>query len=169
MRKKNGIKWKIIILLVLVCAGLFLKDHAIGRIIIAVLLVSVLASILLGRFFVKGNNLPGNKPVSLGKKENKRNKITGDKLSSSYTAPEGKPSILDPTVPVWEVVSPAGSASSAGAVDTLTPEKIIPAKRVLMELSCLKCGGTGLKYEKGNYFCSYCGAMYKLQDLSEGE
>ena len=167
MSKKADISGKIIMLLIIVCTGIILRDTFIGRTILAVILISVLSMIVFGRLF--GNRRSQNRTVRVKKKKKQGYGSRGNKLIKSYTAPEGKPSILDPAVPVWDVIRPVKTACVAQIPDSLVPDKMIPAKRVLMELSCLKCGGTELKFENGSYSCAYCGSIYKLRDFTEEE
>ena len=167
MSQKADISGKIIMLLILVCTGIILRDTFIGRTILAVILISVLSMIVFGRLF--DNRWSQIKPARVRKKEKQGYRSRRNKLFTSYSTPAVKPSILDPTVPVWEVIRPVKTASSEQVPDSLAPEKMIPAKRVLMELCCLKCGGTELKFENGSYSCAYCGSIYKLRDFAVEE
>ena len=167
MSKKADISGKIIMLLIIVCTGIILRDTFIGRTILAVILISVLSMIVFGRLFC--NRWSQNRTVRVRKKGKQGYRSHGNKLFTSYTAPEGKPSILDPAVPVWDVIRPMKTACVAQIPDSLVPDNMITAKRVLMELSCLKCGGTGLKHENGSYSCVYCGSIYKLRDFAVEE
>ena len=162
--------FKLIVCLVI---GLVITEIGIGRVAAYFVCIPVLLISLLPDLMKEADTVMA-KGIELDKKDNGKRyyKSLGNKPPlSTYVIPEGKPSILDPAVPVSKVIQPVESHDlrQYHRISDMKPKRIIPAERAFVELSCIKCGGTGLRYDGKNYICQYCGTQFKLCDLTGKE